>query len=194
MKQLDEFVMVAPDLVPPDLVADLLAEYAHSADWKPYDKNKGAGAPVTAIPLTHPLIVRKSKRRKELADRVNAAVGRAFDAYHARHSRRDRGLNFLHVEKLVGLRLIRYETGHFMVNHTDKYPDMETGKTYWPAVTFTANLNEDFEGGELNLLDGEILFKGRPGEGIFFPANFLFPHAVERVRGGTRYALVGWFL
>jgi predicted 2-oxoglutarate/Fe(II)-dependent dioxygenase YbiX len=195
MKKLDEFVMTLENIVSPELASATLNEYASSTEWRPYDKNKGSGgAPVKAILLSHPLVIRKSARRKKLADDIQQLIMKTFDQYHARHSRREQGHNFLHVDKLVGLRLIRYETGHFMINHTDKYPDQETGKVYWPAVTFSINLNDDYIGGTLNLLDGEILFNGKRGDAIFFPANFLYPHAVEKVTQGTRYSLVGWFM
>lgn len=186
--------MQLPGMLATDLAQRVLSEYADTEEWKPYAKDKGAGSPVMAIPLSHPAVVRKSARRKILAQEVTEAVLKAFDLYHARHSRRDRGQNFLHIEKLVGLRLIRYEAGHFMVQHTDKYPDSDTGKTMWPAVTFSVNLNTGYEGGTLDLLDGAIRFKGGVGDGVFFPANFLYPHAIERVLSGARYSLVGWLL
>ena len=56
------------------------------------------------------------------------------------------------------------------------------------------NLNDDFSGGELELLDGDLVFKAKARQGIFFPANFLYPHAVNKITSGTRYALVGWFI
>jgi predicted 2-oxoglutarate/Fe(II)-dependent dioxygenase YbiX len=195
MKSLDEFVMTLEDIVSPKFASEIISEYVSTAEWRPYDKNKGSGgAPVKAILLSHPLVLRKSARRKKMTDDIVQAVGKAFDLYHAKHSRREQGHNFLHIEKLVGLRLIRYEIGQFMINHTDKYPDQETGKVYWPAVSVSINLTDDFTGGALNLLDGEILFNAKSGGGVFFPANFLYPHSVEKVTQGTRYSLVGWFM
>jgi len=195
MMTLDEYVLVYDDVVPEGLATALLDEYRESNDWTSYDPEKGGvNDAATAISISHPSVTGKGTRREQLGKQVVQSLGKAFDRYHARFSRREQGLNFLHIDKLVGLRLIRYETGQFMKTHTDKYPDAESGNLSWPAVTFTINLNEDFSGGELSLLDGELVIKVKARQGIFFPANFLFPHSVEKVTKGTRYALVGWFL
>jgi predicted 2-oxoglutarate/Fe(II)-dependent dioxygenase YbiX len=160
-----------------------------------YDPGKGGVSDAaTAISITHHAVTGRGTWREKIGNEVVKAIGTTFDRYHERFSRREQGLNFLHIDKIVGLRLIRYETGQFMKIHTDKYPDAETGSLSWPAVTFTINLNDDFSGGELSLLDGELVIKVKAGQGIFFPSNFIFPHSVEKVTNGTRYALVGWFL
>ena len=195
MMTLDEYVLVYDDVVSETLTAELLQEYRDSNDWTEYDPEKGGvNDAASAISISHPSVTGHGTTRERLGAEVANALGTTFDRYHARFSRREQGLNFLHIDKLVGLRLIRYETGQFMKIHTDKYPDAETGSLSWPAVTFTINLNDDFSGGELSLLDGELVIKVNARQGVFFPANFLFPHSVEKVTEGTRYALVGWFL
>ena len=77
--------------------------------------------------------------------------------------------------------------------HTDKYPDSDSNAVSWPAVTFSINVNSNYEGGEMLLLDGDVVFKGKARQGIIFPANFMYPHSVEKVTSGTRYSLAGWF-
>ena len=195
MMRLDDFVLVYEDVIPESLAAALLDEYRDSSDWTSYDPEKGGvNDAATAISISHQSVTGQGTLREKLGNEVIKALGNTFDRYHARFSRREQNLNFLHIDKLVGLRLIRYKTGQFMKIHTDKYPDAETGTLSWPAVTFTINLNDDFSGGELSLLDGELVIKVKARQGIFFPSNFLFPHSVEKVTQGTRYALVGWFL
>lgn len=197
VKTLDEFIMVADDVLPDSLAKGILAEYADSDAWVATPATQGGGVygpyPAKAVLITHRRITDQSAIRQQLATEVLQSLGKAFDRYHAQHSRREQGLNFLHVDDLVGLRLIRYETGQYMGVHTDKYPDSDSDRRLWPAVTFTLNLNDDFTGGELILLDGEIVFKAKARQGIFFPANFMYPHAVAKVTSGTRYALAGWF-
>ena len=195
MMTLDEYVLVYEDVVPEKLATALMDEYRDSNAWISYDPEKGGvNDAATAIAISRPDVTGTGTFREKLGKDVTQAICNTFDRYHARFSRREQGLNFLHIDKIVGLRLIRYETGQFMKIHTDKYPDAETGSVSWPAVTFTINLNDDFSGGELSLLDGELVIKVIPRQGIFFPSNFLFPHSVEKVTKGTRYALVGWFL
>lgn len=195
MKTLDEFVMVFDDMIAPDLASAVLGEYADSAEWQTPNPDKGHQVDShSAILMTHDTVTGRGAGRKQIADEVIQSIAKAFDQYHRKFSRREQGLNFLHIDKLVGVRINRYQTGQYMVNHTDKYPDSDTGQVSWPAVTFSLNLNDDFSGGELSLLDGDIVFKATARQGIFFPANFLFPHAVNRVTSGTRYALVGWLI
>jgi Rps23 Pro-64 3,4-dihydroxylase Tpa1-like proline 4-hydroxylase len=197
MKTLDEFVMIVDDVLPEDLASNLLNEYVDSSDWMGAPPGKGGSIygdyPAKAVLITQPQIINKSPIRQQLCQDVLASIRNAFDRYHEKFSRREQGLNFLHIDSMVGLRLIRYETGQYMGIHTDKYPDSESGQVSWPAVTFSINVNDDFEGGELILLDGDIVFKGAARQGIIFPANFMYPHSVEKVTSGTRYSLAGWF-
>jgi len=197
MKTLDEFVMVVDNVLTEDIAAALLNEYANSADWLATPIEQGGGIsgeyPAKVALITHPHITNKSPRRKQLAQTIVESIRSAFDQYHEIFSRRTQGYNFLHIDSLIGLRLIRYETGQYMGVHTDKYPDSDSNQVSWPAVTFSINVNDDFEGGELVLLDGEIAFKGMARQGIIFPANFMYPHSVEKVTKGTRYSLAGWF-
>lgn len=195
MKTLDEFVMVFDDMIPPDLASAILEEYVDSAEWQSPRADKGHQTDShSAVLLTHDTVTARGSGRKQIAEAVIQSLGSAFDHYHRKFSRREQGLNFLHIDKLVGVRINRYQAGQYMVNHTDKYPDPDTGQASWPAVTFSLNLNDDFSGGELELLDGDLVFKAKARQGIFFPANFLYPHAVNKVTTGTRYALVGWFI
>ncbi len=77
--------------------------------------------------------------------------------------------------------------------HADRYPH-PSGKFEWPVLTCTINLNDDYEGGELVLLNGEITVTPKPGNAVMFPANFLYPHEVREVIRGIRYAIVTWTL
>ena len=195
MQTLNEFVMTFDDMLPSELASAILSEYADSDEWRAPNPDKGheVGSH-SAILITHDTVTGRGAGRKQIAEAVIQSLATVFDESHRRFSRREQGLNFLHIDKLVGVRINRYQTGQFMVNHTDKYPDSDTGQVSWPAVTFSLNLNDDFSGGELSLLDGEMIFKAMARQGIFFPANFLFPHAVNKITSGTRYALVGWFI
>ena len=196
-KALTDYVMVIDDALPERLTCTLLEEYLDSDEWMGTPEKLGGspdgGYPASVVLITHPKVTNKSALRQEISRNVVKYLGNAFDKFHAKFSRREQGLNFLHIESLVGLRLLRYETGQYMVNHTDKYPDSDSNQVSWPAVTFTVNLNDNFTGGELKLLDGDIIFKAKARQGIFFPSNFMYPHAVEKVTSGTRYALAGWF-
>ena len=57
-------------------------------------------------------------------------------------------------------------------------------------LTFSLILNDDFEGGDFQLLHDETL-EAKKGKILVFP-SFL-PHRVTPVTNGTRYVLFGWF-
>ena len=58
-------------------------------------------------------------------------------------------------------------------------------------ISMTCTLNSDFEGGELEFVNGYDL-KATQGTIIFFPS--FMQHRVKPVTKGTRYSIVLWFL
>lgn len=195
MKALDDYIMVLDDIMPQCVVDNLLKEYEKSDVWMKYAPGQSGGnTPGTHILISHPAIIQDSPARQDILAEVQKYIFEGFDQYHKKYSKREQGLNYLMVKELVGLRLIRYEEGQSLDTHTDRYTYPNTNVEIWPVVTFTIMLNEDYSGGELDLLDGDHVYKARSRQCVFFPANFLYPHAVYPVRRGTRYALVGWFV
>lgn len=195
MNSLDDYIMIIDDMLPQHVVDDLFYEYKTSSAWMNYGAGKtGGDAPATAILISHPKIIANSPVRQKIHIEIHKYVVQAFDAYHKKFSRCEQGENRLMLKQLVGLRLIKYKKGQSLSKHTDKYTDPDTNSEYWPVVTFTINLNENYSGGELELLDGRHIFKPKSRQGIIFPANFLYPHAINTVTRGIRYSLVGWFV
>ena len=80
----------------------------------------------------------------------------------------------------------KYETGmHYQQLHMDCIAgDLQR------KLTFSLILNDDFEGGDFNILQ-QSLIKTTKGKLLVFP-SFL-PHAVMPVTSGVRYAIFGWF-
>ncbi len=184
--------MVIDGIIDDDLISQILLEYKTSDAWTHYDKGAKGGA--MSILLSHPAVIGNSERRKTISDNLLKALATAFDKYHEKHSYRERGLNFLPIKQLVGLRLLKYKKGQSLDLHTDKYTDPDSRMEVWPAVTFSLSLNSNYAGGELCVLNKKHCFRGQTGQVVFFPSNFLFPHYVETVQRGIRYAIVGWFL
>jgi predicted 2-oxoglutarate/Fe(II)-dependent dioxygenase YbiX len=80
----------------------------------------------------------------------------------------------------------RYEPGmHYQQLHMDCVAGDKQRK-----LTFDLFLNDDFEGGELQLLHDEVLAV-KKGKLLAFP-SFL-PHKVTAVTSGVRYVIFGWF-
>ena len=65
------------------------------------------------------------------------------------------------------------------------------------AFSISICLNNDFTGGEFvfDLKDeGKIQYPQNTGDAIMFPSHFGFPHKVNQITSGTRYALIGWII
>lgn len=64
-------------------------------------------------------------------------------------------------------------------------------------VTLVYYVNDDFEGGELELaptyLENSFLLTPKEDHILLFPSDIRYPHKVHPMRSGTRYAVVNWF-
>ncbi len=56
-------------------------------------------------------------------------------------------------------------------------------------------LNNDYQGGEFvfDFPSGKVQYPQNIGDVIIFPSNFMYPHQVNEIAKGTRYAIIGWF-
>tara|TARA_R110002020_G_scaffold5988_4_gene24888 strand:+ start:607 stop:1161 length:555 start_codon:yes stop_codon:yes gene_type:complete len=87
--------------------------------------------------------------------------------------------------------LLKYETGGKYVKHIDQDHSMNR------VLSFIINLNEGYKGGEICFYNPQT---GQPlepihlnrGDVIFFPSNFLYPHAILPITQKTRFSIVGW--
>lgn len=99
---------------------------------------------------------------------------------------------FLNVKRISQIDLLKYEANEYeagYVFHTDFGP-----KTTERCLSVSICLNNDFIGGEFLFKIGEeeIQYPQNVGDAIVFPSNFMFPHQVNKVTKGTRYAIVSW--
>lgn len=191
MQTLADYIMVTHDALPPALVRDLLDEYSGLDIWLPYMKEGAGGGEV--IPISEPKIIGDSAKRKDLEATLTTAFTEVIRKYHERNAQINKGKNFLMMDRFTGFRLLRYSVGQSMWLHADRHPDIK-GSSAWPVLACTINLNDDYEGGELVVLDGEVTVPPRTGDAVMFPANFLYPHEVKEVTRGVRYAIVTWAL
>lgn len=82
-----------------------------------------------------------------------------------------------------------YPVGGNYKEHIDTHYETYDGTR---KLSFSIILNDDFEGGdlEINAGDPHIKPEQKTGKTIFF--NSMLPHTVTPVTKGTRYSLVGW--
>jgi uncharacterized protein (TIGR02466 family) len=96
------------------------------------------------------------------------------------------------LQELTYPRFNRYKVGTNMKFHHDHIHTIFDGeKKGVPVLTVLGLLNDNFEGGDFLMFDGQKV-ELSAGDIIVFPSNFLYPHAVTTVTKGTRYSFVSW--
>ena len=90
---------------------------------------------------------------------------------------------------------MRYKVGNLMEKHADHIHsvfqnDYGIPKGI-PILSCIGVLNDDYEGGEIEMFD-DTKFDLEPGEVLIFPSVFLYPHKVCEITKGTRYSFVSW--
>lgn len=86
----------------------------------------------------------------------------------------------------AGYNCLRYTPGGKYDYHTDQYSE------YNREITLIIQLNEDYEGGALRHCYDKYITNLNVGDICIFPANYMFPHKIEEITSGIRYAIVTW--
>lgn len=84
------------------------------------------------------------------------------------------------------IHLLRYEVGGFLPAHQDHGVSSR-------ILSTVSYLNDDYEGGEIEFANSNIVIKPPAGSIIFFPSNFLYVHEVHPITKGSRYSLPHWY-
>lgn len=97
--------------------------------------------------------------------------------------------DFYFVEKTedTGWLALKYEVGGKFDHHIDD------GTMFHRTVSISAYLNDDFEGGEIEFPNFNILHKPKAGDIVIFSSAFPYLHKVHPITKGTRYTIVNWY-
>ena len=96
------------------------------------------------------------------------------------------------IKEISQLDILKYETNKYKAGY-DFHQDFGKGCTE-RHLSISICLNNDYEGGEFvfDLPSGHHVVPQNVGDAVVFPSNFMFPHQVNKITKGTRYALIGW--
>jgi predicted 2-oxoglutarate/Fe(II)-dependent dioxygenase YbiX len=101
----------------------------------------------------------------------------------------------IHINKISQLDILRYDANEHKAGY--KFHE-DFGLTCTERhLSISICLNNKYEGGEFvfKLGDGsQLTIPQNTGDAVIFPSNFMFPHQVNKVTKGTRYALIGWVI
>jgi predicted 2-oxoglutarate/Fe(II)-dependent dioxygenase YbiX len=173
--------------VPKDLCDAILKEYKDTEEWiqtrvgmgdQGQEKPEIRGA--KSIPMSLPHVIE-----------VNPTARLSLDANlleYVRAVMQDYRLMFPEcvIQEDTGYELLRYNVGEGYTQHTDNFRD--SGR----SVSCSICLNDDYEGGEFTFFNNAISIKQKAGDILLFPSSFQYPHQVNKVTSGTRYAIITW--
>jgi predicted 2-oxoglutarate/Fe(II)-dependent dioxygenase YbiX len=185
MKELKDYILVVPNIVPFKLCDAMLAEYKECDDWVPAITASGksnAERKCSNIGTSFSNIIEKNKEtRQKLDQEMFTCAVNTIQEYKKQFTN-------CTIEQDSGYDLLKYEIGQFYTTHTDSFKDRPR------AVSCSFALNDDYEGGEFAFFDRELKYKLKKGSCIMFPSNFMYPHEIMPVTSGTRYSIVTWFV
>ena len=98
------------------------------------------------------------------------------------------------IDKISQLDLLKYETNKFKAGyHFHKDFGLDCSER---SLSISICLNNEYQGGEFvfDLPEGKHTIPQNVGDAVIFPSNFMFPHQVNKITKGTRYALIGWVI
>jgi predicted 2-oxoglutarate/Fe(II)-dependent dioxygenase YbiX len=185
MKQLEDYILVVPNIVSLELCDSVLTEYKECSDWINAAIKGGENLGVRnckTIGISFSSIMEKNKDvRLKIDQELFNCAAKAIQEY------KNHFVNCT-IEQDSGYDLLKYETGGFYTTHTDSFKDRPR------AVSCSFLLNDNYEGGEFAFFDRELVYKLKKGSCIMFPSNFMYPHEIMPVVSGTRYSIVTWFV
>lgn len=183
---LGKYILYIEDLVPESLCDDIIKEYQNDADWRQSivgergeEKPEIRGAKTISMSRSD-AIEKNSEIRSALDQKLFECASKAIHSYAKRFPECVISID-------TGYELLRYDTGFGYSRHTDDF------KAEPRVISCSFCLNDEYTGGEFNMLDQGLSFKQKKGSVLMFPSNFMFPHEVAKVTSGTRYSVVTWF-
>jgi len=98
------------------------------------------------------------------------------------------------INRISQLDLLKYEKNNFSAgyNFHEDFGDRAMER----HLSISICLNNEYEGGEFvfDLPNEKMAVPQNVGDAVIFPSNFMFPHQVNKITKGTRYALIGWVI
>jgi len=137
--------------------------------------------------LTRSILDPKTFGQRFVSNYVKSVFFNIAKTYQKKHS-------FFEFDQISQLDLLKYESNNYKVGY-DFHKDFGLNCTE-RHISISVNLNNNFKGGEFvfNLNNELITYCQNEGDGLVFPSNFMFPHKVNQITEGTRYALIGWII
>jgi predicted 2-oxoglutarate/Fe(II)-dependent dioxygenase YbiX len=185
MNNIEDYIVVIPNILSQDLCKDILNEYQNCQDWVNAVVEIGENLNARKckiIGLSHNHIIQKNSNiRLGIDKKLCDGAYKSILEYNKK---------FPHcmIQQDSGYDLLKYESGGFYITHTDSFKHVPR------AVSCSFLLNDNFEGGEFAFFNRKLKYKIPVGSALMFPSNFMYPHEIMPITSGTRYSIVTWFV
>lgn len=132
-------------------------------------------------PLTNP----SSFGERIVTNYIYSKFHTVMDLYRKKHP-------YSMTTKVSQLDILKYEANKYKAGY--KYHVDYGSSSMKRSLSISICLNNNFQGGEFKFTfkNEEYQYPQNVGDCIVFPSNFMFPHQVNQVTEGTRFALIGW--
>ena len=184
--RLEDFIHVEKNAISDELCRQIIDEYDDSDDWKAgtindYEINEYRKCEVVYLSQDETL-KKNLKTRNKIDDKLYKIFSNLLEKYLKKYD----SLGYVQIKEDTGYMLLRYKTGDYVKKHVDTSSDQHR------TLSCSLILNDDYEGGEITFLDGEIKPNLKKGDLLIFPSSFTYPHQVLPITSGTRYSIITW--
>lgn len=174
-----EVKKIIPQVICDKIISYFDHDYEDASTVGGMDKN-------TRNCLTRSLFNTNSLGEKICLNSVKEKIYDCVKHYQDKHS--------VNIQKISQLDILKYNTNKFKAGynfHTDF--GLECSERH---LSISICLNNNYEGGEFvfDIPEGHYTIPQNVGDAVIFPSNFMFPHQVNKITKGTRYALIAWVI
>lgn len=179
MSKLTDHIRIYDIVFPPNFLNDLLQEFGSHFTHAIVQREKDCGINLKVRNCFFSQVTNHTEKQRMLDNIIYEQIWSILEQYVTHYK------NF-HINNDTGYSLLKYETGGFYTQHVDI--DRQNTR----VLSISIQLNDDFEGGEFSFFNDSYKVRLKKNQAICFPSNFLFPHAINKVTKGIRYAIITW--
>ena len=180
-----EYILQVKKIIPSKFCEKIISYFDHSYDDALTVGSSGANKDIRNC-VTRSLLETKSFGEKICLNAIKEKIFHCVDHYKKKHD--------IRINKISQLDLLKYDANEFKAGY-DFHQDFGS-KVTERHLSISICLNNEYEGGEFvfDIPEGHYTIPQNVGDAVIFPSNFMFPHQVNKITKGTRYALIGWVI
>ena len=186
MKSILDYIKFYPEIATKSFCDEIVKYYRENADWKPSTFSTSTGtssATDRRVRMNDFWITESHRYHKELKDVFFSGI----NLYTKEFAR-------VIPEGCTPFRINSYPEGGFMIPHVDNIHHSHGQRWGYPHITALMFMNDNYDGGEFVMCDGQWTAPKKQGSVVIFPSNFMYPHGVEKVTKGNRYTIMTWII